>query len=245
MEHHWSVVARIQSDFEEKFGIPRQAGLVESLEALVVFEPAYRNPDALRGLESFSHLWLIWEFSKAIREDWSPTVRPPRLGGNARMGVFATRSPFRPNPIGLSCVRLLGIERREKLGTVLRVGGADLLNGTPIYDIKPYLPYADCRPDASCGFAARPESRKLSVEIAPELLEAVPVEKREGLCGILAQDPRPQYQHDPERIYGLQFAGLAVQFTVCGQTLRVTSIANAAEGRKAMPDPTATPPETP
>ena len=217
-------IAHIKSDFSEKFGIPRQSGLVEELTAEVVFEPEYRVPEALRGLEGFSHLWLIWEFSQARREGWSPTVRPPRLGGNRRLGVFATRSPFRPNPIGLSCVRLVEVRQDRELGPVLTVAGADLLDGTPIYDIKPYLPYADCRPEAVGGFAARPKGADLEVECPPELLEAVPADKRAGLLAVLAQDPRPQYQDDPDRVYGMAFAGVEVKFRVAGDVLIVTEI---------------------
>ena len=214
-----NIIARIRSDFSTKFGIPRQSGLVEELEAAVVFEPEYRNPDALRGLEGFSHLWLIWEFSQARRESWSPTVRPPRLGGNRRLGVFATRSPFRPNPIGLSCVRLLGVDLHTPEGPVIRVAGADLMDGTPIYDIKPYLPYADCKPQAVGGFASVPKEASLEVDCPAELLTLVPEGKRAALLGVLAQDPRPQYQDDPERVYGMAFGGLEVRFRVAGDRL--------------------------
>ena len=217
-------IAYIKSDFPEKFGIPRQSGLVEELTATVVFQPPYRVPDALRGLEGFSHLWLIWEFSQARREGWSPTVRPPRLGGNKRLGVFATRSPFRPNPIGLSCVRLLEVRQDREQGTVLVVSGADLLDGTPIYDIKPYLPYADCVPDALGGFAAAPAAPALAVDIPPDLLERVPPERRRALLGVLAQDPRPRYQKDPDRVYGFGFAGLEVRFSVADGVLTVWEI---------------------
>ena len=217
-------IAYIKSDFPEKFGIPRQSGLVEELTATVVFQPPYRVPDALRGLEGFSHLWLIWEFSQARREGWSPTVRPPRLGGNKRLGVFATRSPFRPNPLGLSCVRLLEIRQDREQGPVLVVSGADLLDGTPIYDIKPYLPYADCKPEAVGGFAARPKGADLAVDCSPALLDRVPEDKRAALLAVLAQDPRPQYQDDPERVYGMAFAGLEVKFRVAGERLTVTEI---------------------
>ncbi len=217
-------IAHICSDFSEKFGIPRQSGLVEELTATVVFEPAYRDPSALRGLEGFSHLWLIWEFSQARRESWSPTVRPPRLGGNVRLGVFATRSPFRPNPLGLSCVRLLEIRQDREQGPVLVVAGADLMDGTPIYDVKPYLPYADCKPDAVGGFAARPKEADLAVDCSPALLDRVPEDKRAALLAVLAQDPRPQYQDDPERVYGMAFAGLEVRFQVAGERLTVTEI---------------------
>ena len=218
------IIAHIRSDFPEKFGIPRQSGLVEDLKATVVFEPEFQNPDALRGLEDFSHLWLIWQFSRAIREDWSPTVRPPRLGGNERMGVFATRSPFRPNPIGLSCVALHGVEVDPELGPVIHVSGADLMDGTPIYDIKPYLPYADCKPDALGGFASVPKQATLKVECAPELLTHFPSDRRDALLAVLAQDPRPSYQNDPQRVYGMGFAGFNVQFTVVGNTLTVHSV---------------------
>lgn len=227
-QHTVKVIARIRSDFKTKFGIPRQSGLVDALRAAVVFEPEYRNPDALRGIEGFSHLWLIWQFSAAVREDWSPTVRPPRLGGNARMGVFATRSPFRPNPIGLSCVRLERVEQTAE-GPVLIVSGADLMDGTPIYDIKPYLPYADCRSEAVGGFApARGE--ELRVDFPPELLVRVPEERRAALCGVLAQDPRPHYQSDPQRVYGMCFAGLEVRFRVAEGVLTVVEVAEEKDG---------------
>ena len=219
-----NVIARIRSDFSTKFGIPRQSGLVEELEARVVFEPEYRNRAALRGLEGFSHLGLIWEFSKARRDSWSPTVRPPRLGGNQRLGVFATRSPFRPNPIGLSCVRLVGIDLHTPEGPVLRVAGADLMDGTPIYDIKPYLPYADCKPQAVGGFASAPKEADLQVDIAENLLSLVPADKRAALAGVLAQDPRPSYQDDPDRVYGMSFGGLEVKFRVAGDRLTVCQI---------------------
>jgi len=222
-KHELKVVARIRSDFKTKFGIPRQSGLVEELTATVVFEPEFRDPEALRGIEGFSHLWLIWQCSENVREDWAPTVRPPRLGGNVRMGVFATRSPFRPNSIGLSCVTLIGVRRDPVLGTVLDVGGADLMDGTPIYDIKPYAPYADAHPEASSGFAStRPDV--IPVEIPDELLRAVPSEKREALRGVLAHDPRPRYQDDPERIYGMDFAGFNVKFRVSEGVMTVTEI---------------------
>ena len=217
-------IARIRSDFSEKFGIPRQSGLVEELTATVVFEPPYRDPSALRGLEGFSHIWLIWEFSKARWAGWSPTVRPPRLGGNRRLGVFATRSPFRPNPLGLSCVRLLAVRQDQDLGPVLLVAGADLMDGTPIYDVKPYLPYADCKPEAAGGFASQPKGADLTVDCPAELLEAVPEAKRSALLAVLAQDPRPQYQDDPARVYGMAFAGAEVKFRVDGDMLTVLEI---------------------
>ena len=218
-------IARYYGDLGEKFGVPRQAGVVEELEGRVVFEPAYRDPEALRGIEGFDRLWLIWQFSENLRKEgaWSPTVRPPRLGGNTRMGVFATRSPFRPNALGLSCVRLLGIEQDRGKGTVLRIGGADLMSGTPIFDIKPYIPYADAHPEARSGFA--PDAgAKLTVEFPPALEALVPAEKRAALRGILANDPRPRYQKDPERGYGLQFAGQNVKFTVDGDRLAVRDV---------------------
>ncbi len=218
------VIATMRSAFPSKFGIPRQSGLVDSLRSSVVFEPEYRNPDALRGLEGFSHLWLIWSFSRSVREGWSPTVRPPRLGGNTRMGVFATRSPFRPNPIGLSSVRLDGIERHPTLGPVLHVSGADLLDGTPIFDIKPYLPYTDAHPDALEGFTAGYRGYRLEVAFPPELLARVPAGDRDALIGVLAQDPRPSYQEDPERIYGMAFGPLDVRFRADGRTLTVTDV---------------------
>ena len=214
-------VAHIRSDFSSKFGVPRQAGLVEELRAAVVFAPAYRSPEALRGIEDFSHLWLIWEFSRNRDAGWSPTVRPPRLGGNRRMGVFATRSPFRPNPIGLSCVGLERVEWDTPEGPVLYVSGADLVDGTPIWDIKPYIPYADCRPEAAGGFAAAPPGDKLAVSIPPELLVRVPSDRREALARVLGQDPRPPYQNDPERVYGFGFAGLEVRFAVRDGVLTV------------------------
>lgn len=218
-------IARICSPFPTKFGIPRQSGLVDALRATVVFEPEFRNADALRGLEGFSHLWLIWEFSEARRDGWSPTVRPPRLGGNARMGVFATRSPFRPNPLGLSCVRLEGIRHDAALGAVLDVSGADLMDSTPIYDVKPYLPYADCKPEAVGGFAASGEGRLLTVRADEMLLAGLPARTREALLGVLAHDPRPSYQNDPDRVYGMAFGGCEVRFSVDGETLTVRSVA--------------------
>ena len=218
------IVARIRSDFPTKFGIPRQSGLVEDLRATVVFEPEYRDPAALRGLEGFSHIWLIWQFSQAVRDTWSPTVRPPRLGGNARMGVFATRSPFRPNAIGLSCVRLEGIRHDPDLGDMLEVSGADLMDGTPILDVKPYVPYADCRPEALGGFTGNDGGHTLTVDFPPALLEQVRPDKREALLGVLARDPRPSYQHDPERVYGMAFAGYEVRFSVSGEVLTVREV---------------------
>lgn len=217
-------IARIRSDFLEKFTIPRQSGLVRSLRAEVVFEQEYRDMSAVRGLEEFSHLWLIWGFSAVKETRWSPTVRPPRLGGNRRMGVFATRSPFRPNPIGLSCVRLEGVEWDTPEGPVLHVSGADLVDGTPILDVKPYIPYADCHPEAAGGFAGSAPERALAVECPPGLLSQVPEGRRAALLGVLGQDPRPSYQDDPGRVYGFGFAGLEVRFTVREGVLTVTDI---------------------
>ena len=217
-------IAHIRSDFAEKFGVPRQSGLVEELEADIVFEPPYQNPDALRGLEDFSHIWLIWVFDRAIRDTWSPTVRPPRLGGNTRMGVFATRSPFRPNPLGLSSVRLEAIEHRPEVGPVLIVRGADLMDGTPIYDIKPYIPYADCHPDAAAGFTAQTQFHHLTMVCDAGLWARVPADQQAALQGVLENDPRPSYQHDPERVYGMEFGGLEVHFKVDGEVLTVTGI---------------------
>ncbi|MBR5287506.1 MAG: tRNA (N6-threonylcarbamoyladenosine(37)-N6)-methyltransferase TrmO [Clostridia bacterium] len=221
------IIARIHSDFTEKFGIPRQSGLVPQTRAKIVFEKEYRNPDALRGIEGFSHLWLIWSFSKAQRDTWSPTVRPPRLGGNARMGVFATRSPFRPNAIGLSCVTLEEVQLHTEEGPVLIVGGADLLDGTPIFDIKPYLPYVDAHPDARGGFGGEKAEYALKVEFLDALMECVPQDKREALVGVLAGDPRPSYQDDPQRVYGVAFAGMNVKFTVKDGTLTVCAVEKA------------------
>lgn len=218
------IIARMKSDFPDKFGIPRQSGLVQQLRSTIVFEPEYRNPDALRGLEDFSHLWIIWQFSKAVRSDWSPTVRPPRLGGNTRMGVFATRSPFRPNEIGLSSVKILGVEETAEYGTVIHVAGADLMDGTPIFDIKPYVPYSDCHPDATGGFTDSADDFLLKVEIPESHLQKVSSDKRDALYGVLSHDPRPSYQQDPERIYGLRFAGMNIRFTVADKTLTVIEI---------------------
>ena len=218
------VIAHIHTAFPTKFGIPRQSGLVDSLRGEVIFTPEYRNADAVRGLEDFSYIWLVWQFSGAVRDNWSPTVRPPRLGGNTRMGVFATRSPFRPNPLGLSSVKLEAIEHRPDVGPVLIVRGADLMDGTPIYDIKPYIPYADCHPDASEGFTGQTRMHLLQVEFPPALLAQVPEADRDALTGVLASDPRPSYQHDPERVYGMEFAGLEVHFRVDGEVLTVTDV---------------------
>ena len=221
------VIARMHSDFATKFGIPRQSGLVEELRSTIVFEPEFRNPDTLRGIEDFSHLWIIWQFSEAVRTEWSPTVRPPRLGGNTRLGVFATRSPFRPNSLGLSSVKLLGVEKTEKFGTVLHVGGADLMDGTPIFDIKPYIPYGDTHPDATGGFTDSADDFLLTVNFPEALLNILPDEKRQAAIGVLSHDPRPSYQRKPGRIYGLTFAGFDIRFTVDESTLTVTEVNKA------------------
>lgn len=218
------IIARIRSDFPEKFGIPRQSGLIEELKARIVFEPEYRNPDALRGLEGYSHLWLIWQFSEAIRESWSPTVRPPRLGGNQRVGVFATRSPFRPNPIGLSSVKILSIDFHTEEGPVIMVAGADLMDQTPIYDIKPYLSHVDSHPEARGGFAYEVKDYGLNVDFPEKWKRLVPAGKQGALTQILEQDPRPSYQQDPERVYGMSFAGCEVKFRVEGQKLKVIQV---------------------
>lgn len=218
------IIAKIHNDFKEKFGIPRQSGLSGELLSRIVFEPEYRNPDALRGIDGYSHLWLIWQFSEAIRDDWSPTVRPPRLGGNRRVGVFATRSPYRPNPIGLSSVRLERIEITEKEGTVLVVSGADLLDGTPIYDVKPYIAYSDCHLDAISGFADPVREYALKVDFCKELLSKIDVSKQNSLIKILEQDPRPSYQNDPDREYGMRFSNYEIFFKVEGDILTVTGV---------------------
>lgn len=217
------IIARIRNAYDGKFGVPRQSGLVEEVVSTIVFEPEYRVAEALRGIEEFSHLWLIWAFDRAEREKWSPTVRPPRLGGNQRIGVFATRSPYRPNAIGLSCVRLLGVEK-GKDGTVLKVAGADLMNGTPIYDIKPYLPYADCRPEATGGFTDRTAKRTVQVNIPDEIAGEMNPEDREALKAVLREDPRPAYQDNPERIYAFEFGGKHVEFRVEKDLLIVTKL---------------------
>ena len=224
MDVNIQVIARMHSDFVTKFGIPRQSGLVQALRSTIVFEPEYRNSDALRGIEEFSHLWIIWQFSQAVRQGWSPTVRPPRLGGNTRMGVFATRSPFRPNNLGLSSVTLLGVEQTAEYGTVLHVGGADLLDGTPIFDIKPYIPYGDCHPEATGGFTDRAGEFLLKVDFPPQLLKKLPEDKREAAIGVLSHDPRPSYQRQPERIYGLNFAGCDIRFRVEQDVLTVIEV---------------------
>ena len=224
-EHTMKVIARIHSPFSSKFGIPRQSGVVPELRSTIVFEPEYRDPEALRGMEGFSHLWLIWQFSEAVREDWSPTVRPPRLGGNTRMGVFATRSPFRPNPIGLSCVEIVSIEEQGENGIVIVVAGADLMDGTPIYDIKPYAVYADCHPDARSGFASTSWERELKLDFPEDLRGIIgDAATAEALCGVLRNDPRPSYHKDPERVYGMDFGGYNVKFRVRDKTLSVLDV---------------------
>lgn len=218
------IIAHIHTDFSEKFGIPRQSGLVPELTGVIRFVPEYRSADAVRGLEGFSHLWLIWQFSKTVREDWSPTVRPPRLGGNKRIGVFATRSPFRPNSIGLSCVRLERVEFHPEFGPQIVVSGADLLDGTPIFDIKPYLPYTDSHPEAVGGFTQTSGDFLLQVDFPAELLARVSEGKRSALLGVLSHDPRPSYQNDPDRLYGMGFAGYNIQFRVTENRLTVTDV---------------------
>lgn len=218
------VIARMKSDFPTKFGIPRQSGLVEELHSTIIFEPEFRNPDALRGIEEFSHIWLIWQFSEAVRQEWSPTVRPPRLGGNTRMGVFATRSPFRPNNLGLSSVKLLGVEHTKEFGTVLHVAGADLMDGTPIFDIKPYIPYGDSHPDATGGFTDQAKDFILEVQFPDHLLNKIPQEKQAAAIGVLSHDPRPSYQKQADRIYGLNFAGFDIRFQVSDNTLTVLEV---------------------
>ena len=219
------VIAHAETDFDTKFGVPRQSGRVDTLTARIVFLPKYRNPDAIRGIEGFSHLWLLWHFSETkVGEDFRPTVRPPRLGGNRAEGVFATRSPYRPNPIGLSCVKLLGVEHTEQEGDVLIVSGADLVNGTPILDIKPYLPFTDAHPDALGGFAAPLADHSLSVSCSEEHLSRLPEEKREALRAVVREDPRPAYQNDPGRVYGFPFAGFEIKFSVDGEKLTVLDI---------------------
>lgn len=218
------VIARIRNDYTEKFGVPRQSGLVEEVISEIVFEEAYRVPEALRGIEEFSHLWLIWAFDRAERDTWSPTVRPPRLGGNTRMGVFATRSPFRPNAVGLSCVRLLSVHEEKESGMVLIVAGADLMNGTPIYDIKPYLPYADCHPEATGGFTDRTEKRRVEVFVPDRFRNVLGEEKTDALTAVLREDPRPAYQNDAEREYGFLFGGFNIRFTVRERLLTVTDV---------------------
>ena len=218
------IIAKIYTEFDEKFGIPRQSGIVSETVGRIVFEPEYRNSEAFRGIDGYSHLWLIWNFSESEREEFSPTVRPPRLGGNKRMGVFATRSPFRPNPIGLSSVRLVGIEKSEKEGTVLLVRGADMLDGTPIYDIKPYLPFTDSHPDAVGGFADPVRDYELKVDFPEHLLRMISEDRRDALIKILSCDPRPSYQDDESREYGMKFASYEIFFKVAHGTITVTKV---------------------
>lgn len=220
----YKVIAKIHTDFQTKFGIPRQSGLVEGLTGRIVMEPPYRSAEAFRGLEGFSHIWILWDFSENKREHWSATVKPPRLGGKTRLGVFATRSPFRPNSIGLSCVKIIDIQLQTPDGPVLVVEGADLLDGTPILDIKPYIPIADCHPEAREGFTAYTKEHNLEVEFPEELLRKLPEEKREAAIGILAQDPRPGYDTDTGRIYGVDFAGFDLRFTVSDRKLKVVEV---------------------
>lgn len=218
------VIGHIRTDFSSKFGIPRQSGLIDGLKGKIILEPEYRNPQVYKGIEEFSHIWLLWEFSEAKKEHWSATVKPPRLGGKKRMGVFATRAPFRPNNIGLSCVKLDRVEQDEKDGPVLWVAGVDLLDGTPIYDIKPYIPLTDCHPEASEGYTRETKIHELKVEFPEKLLNQYPEEKRQAVLGILAQDPRPTYFQDPERVYGVPFAGFDVKFRVDGDLLIVCGL---------------------
>ena len=218
------IIARIETDFPEKFGIPRQSGLVEELKGTIVFEPEYRNKDALKGLEGYNYIWLLWQFEGVERDTWTVTVRPPRLGGNTHMGVFATRSPFRPNPIGLSSVKLERIEFDTERGPILHVAGVDLRHNTPIYDIKPYLPYVDCHTDASGGFAHEVKDYVLQVVFPETLLEHIPKDKRQAIIGVLKQDPRPSYHNDPTRQYGVSFAGFNVRFVVEGDVLTVVAV---------------------
>lgn len=217
-------IARIHTDFPTKFGVPRQSGLVPQLKAEIVFEPEFRDPDALRGIDGFSHLWVLWGFSQAERDTWSATVRPPRLGGNTRVGVFATRSPFRPNSIGLSSVRLEEVREEKGKGVVLVVSGADMLDGTPIYDIKPYIPYSDSHPDAVGGFSDEVQDHMLNVDFPDRFLEMIPESKRDALLGVLAQDPRPSYIGGGERVYGMPFDMFDIKFTVNEKTLTVCDI---------------------
>lgn len=218
------IIARIRSDFPTKFGIPRQSGLVKELQATIVMEPEFRNPDMLRGIEGFSHLWLIWQFSANADKEWSPTVRPPRLGGNTRLGVFATRSTFRPNFMGLSSVKFEGLEQTKDFGTVIHISGADLMDGTPIFDIKPYIPYGDCHPDATGGFTDTADSYLLDVGFPEQLLAILPEDKRSAAIGVLSHDPRPSYQKDSDRIYGISFAGFDIRFTVSDTKLTVIEV---------------------
>ena len=218
------IIGHIHTDFSSKFGIPRQSGLVPELKGVITFEPELRNPEAFRGLEEFSYIWILWKFSKSGKEHWSATVKPPRLGGKKRMGVFATRSPYRPNDIGLSSVKLEKVSFDEKCGPMLYVAGADLLDGTPIYDIKPYIAYTDSHPEATEGFAAGVKDKELQVDFPEELLKILPTEKQKAIIGVLAQDPRPAYDTDETRLYGVEFAGFDVRFIVTGNLLTVREL---------------------
>ena len=222
------IIAHICTDFPDKFGIPRQSGLVKELKGQIIFEPEYRNPEAVRGLDGFSHIWILWKFSESKKEHWSATVKPPRLGGKKRVGVFASRSPFRPNDIGLSSVRLERVELDEKLGPVLHVSGIDVMDGTPVYDIKPYIPMSDCHPEAAEGYTKETKRHRLQVDIPEEYLNVYPEEKRQAVLGVLAEDPRPAYVQDEERVYGLSFAGYDVKFRVRGDVLQVCGIEKLA-----------------
>lgn len=228
-EHSLQIIAQIHNDFPEKFGVPHQSGWLKKQKAQIIFEPEYRRPEAFRGIEEYDYIWLIWQFSETVRESWSPTVRPPRLGGNTRMGVFSTRSPFRPNSLGLSSVRLEKIELHPELGPVLHISGADLMNGTPIYDIKPYLPYADSHPEVRGGFTDKIEDYRLKVEFPETLIEKVPAEQREALVEVLANDPRPRYQNKPDKIYGLAYGSHDIHFTVKDKTLKVCDVTELKE----------------
>lgn len=231
-EHEMKVIARIHNDFPTKFGIPHQSNRLDALKATIVFEPEYRVAEAFRGLEEYSYIWLIWQFSEAVRDTWSPTVRPPRLGGNTRMGVFATRSPFRPNSLGLSSVKLEKIEVDQELGPILYISGADLMNGTPIYDIKPYLPYADSHPDAKGGFTDHIRDYRLQVEFPEELLLRVPEQQREALREVLENDPRPRYQNNPEKVYGMAYGENDIHFRVRDDILTVCAVEKLSDRTK-------------
>ena len=224
------VIAQIHTPYDSKFGVPRQSGVVKGLESRIVFTPKYRTREALRGIEGYDYLWLIWSFSEAIRGDWSPTVRPPRLGGNERRGVFATRSPYRPNPLALSSVRLLRVEEDAEDGLVLIVDGVDMMDGTPIYDIKPYLPFSDSHPEARAGFAEKVVDAQVQVDFPPALLAKLPSQLRDGAVAMLAQDPTPHYQKDPARIYGLAFAGSDIRFCVSDGVLTVVDVVSGLDG---------------
>lgn len=233
-EHSLQIIARIHNDFPEKFGVPHQSGWLKEQKAQIIFEPEYRMQEAFRGIEEYDYIWLIWQFSEAVEKGWSPTVRPPRLGGNVRKGVFATRSPFRPNHLGLSCVHLEKVEQHPRLGTILHVSGADLMNGTPVFDIKPYLPYVESHPGAAGGFADQIERSRLAVEFPRELLEKIPREQRTALTEVLENDPRPGYQEDPHRIYGLSYGNRNIKFRVKEKVLTVCEVTDYKKGRKSF-----------